>query len=295
MRRPKTWLEWLCVAIGSCLVMIVGAALLGLSALMARVCTDGKGTAAENGRRRPFFASLPPVLNIAHRGASALAREHSEAAYDLALAQGAHVLELDLRLLRDGVLVVAHDRTLARTLGLEAAFAELTFAELERAAGSATPFSIDQVFTRFPSESFNLELKDERVEAASRLAQAIARHAANERVLVASAHHDVLVAFREATGGAVATSASAREALEHYTCYLLRRECPSAFSALQLPALDWLGLTGPRFIAAAQARGQAVHFWTVDDPGRMQQLLAAGADGIMTNRPDLLAPLLGGR
>jgi len=30
----------------------------------------------------------------------------------------------------------------------------------------------------------------------------------------------------------------------------------------------------------------------VDAPDRMQTLLAAGADGIMTNRPDVLAPLL---
>ena len=43
---------------------------------------------------------------IAHRGASADAPEHTIAAYDLALEQGADYLEQDLQLTKDGALVV---------------------------------------------------------------------------------------------------------------------------------------------------------------------------------------------
>jgi glycerophosphoryl diester phosphodiesterase len=49
---------------------------------------------------------------VAHRGASAYAPEHSFAAYDLALAQDAQTLELDVRASTDGVLFVLHDATL---------------------------------------------------------------------------------------------------------------------------------------------------------------------------------------
>lgn len=52
---------------------------------------------------------------IAHRGASAYAAEHTFAAYDLAIAQGADMLELEVRATADGQLVVLHDRTLLRT------------------------------------------------------------------------------------------------------------------------------------------------------------------------------------
>src|SRR5829696_8827285 len=38
-----------------------------------------------------------PVLNIGHRGASAYAPEHTFAAYDLALEQGADYIEIDLQ------------------------------------------------------------------------------------------------------------------------------------------------------------------------------------------------------
>jgi glycerophosphoryl diester phosphodiesterase len=56
-----------------------------------------------------------------------------------------------------------------------------------------------------------------------------------------------------------------------------------------------LGLHEPDFIEHAQALGLVVHFWTIDRPETMQALIAAGADGVMTNHPDRLASVLRGR
>ena len=50
-----------------------------------------------------------PPLVIAHRGASGQRPEHTEAAYALALDQGADVLEPDLQMSADGQLIVRHD------------------------------------------------------------------------------------------------------------------------------------------------------------------------------------------
>lgn len=52
---------------------------------------------------------------VAHRGASALEPEHSRAAYERALADGADGFECDVRLTADGVAVCWHDATLDRT------------------------------------------------------------------------------------------------------------------------------------------------------------------------------------
>ena len=57
---------------------------------------------------RSFFAARPLVF--AHRGGGALAPENTLAAFDNGLALGADGLELDVRLSRDGVVVVHHDR-----------------------------------------------------------------------------------------------------------------------------------------------------------------------------------------
>jgi glycerophosphoryl diester phosphodiesterase len=67
-------------------------------------------------------AQPPRKLNVAHRGASAYAPEHTLAAYRLALAQGADYVEQDLAVTRDGVLICLHDPTLERTTNVEELF-----------------------------------------------------------------------------------------------------------------------------------------------------------------------------
>lgn len=54
-------------------------------------------------------------LVVAHRGSSFSLAEHTLAAYEKALVEGADGLECDVRLTRDGHLVCVHDRRLERT------------------------------------------------------------------------------------------------------------------------------------------------------------------------------------
>ncbi len=61
-------------------------------------------------------------VNIAHRGASAYAPEHTLAAYRLAIEQGADYVEQDLAVTKDGALVCLHDDSLERTTNVEDVF-----------------------------------------------------------------------------------------------------------------------------------------------------------------------------
>jgi len=63
-----------------------------------------------------------PKTSIAHRGASAYAPEHTRAAYELAIAQGADYVEQDLAVTQDGQLVCIHDDSLERTTDVEEVF-----------------------------------------------------------------------------------------------------------------------------------------------------------------------------
>ncbi|AZG46896.1 glycerophosphodiester phosphodiesterase [Gordonia insulae] len=67
---------------------------------------------------------------VAHRGASAELPEHTLAAYELALDQGADGLECDVRLTSDHELVCIHDRTIDRTSNSAGVVSEMTLAEL---------------------------------------------------------------------------------------------------------------------------------------------------------------------
>ncbi|MEL6257804.1 MAG: glycerophosphodiester phosphodiesterase family protein [Pseudomonadota bacterium] len=56
-----------------------------------------------------------PPLIIAHRGASGELPEHTLAAYERAIDQGADFIEPDLVMTKDGVLIARHDRYLSTT------------------------------------------------------------------------------------------------------------------------------------------------------------------------------------
>src|SRR5437773_11733639 len=96
--------------------------------------------------RHAFFAAPRPLV-FAHRGGSALAPENTIEAFDNGLALGADGLELDVRLSRDGVVVVHHDPVLDRTTNLRGAIVDRTADELAAAdagcqfrRGGAFPF-----------------------------------------------------------------------------------------------------------------------------------------------------------
>jgi len=59
------------------------------------------------------FAACP--LIIAHRGASGSRPEHTLAAYELAIAQGADSIEVDIVATRDGALIARHENELSET------------------------------------------------------------------------------------------------------------------------------------------------------------------------------------
>jgi tol-pal system protein YbgF len=73
----------------------------------------------------------PPFV-VAHRGASADRPEHTLAAYQLALEEGADGVECDVRLTLDGHLVCVHDRRVDRTSTGTGLVSGMTLAELKQ-------------------------------------------------------------------------------------------------------------------------------------------------------------------
>jgi glycerophosphoryl diester phosphodiesterase len=101
--------------------VLVGLALLAAPTACGVPDVEGDG---ESGEMAGSEASVPRVspVNIAHRGASAYAPEHTLAAYRLAIEMGADFVEQDLQLTKDGVLVCLHDTTLERTTNVAELF-----------------------------------------------------------------------------------------------------------------------------------------------------------------------------
>ncbi|MBI1280479.1 MAG: hypothetical protein GC179_20320 [Anaerolineaceae bacterium] len=83
------------------------------------------------------------VLRIAHRGASAYARENAPAALRAAADMHADMVEIDIRITADDRPVVAHDATLKRLFNIPAAISDLTLRDI----GSAIPSNLDPIMT----------------------------------------------------------------------------------------------------------------------------------------------------
>ena len=64
--------------------------------------------------------------------------------------------------------------------------------------------------------------------------------------------------------------------------------------AIQVPpAFAETTVVDGRFVQAAHGAGLAVHVWTIDEADEMARLVDLGVDGIMTDRPSVLARVLG--
>lgn len=85
----------------------------------------------ENGRQLPQA--------IAHRGYKAAFPENTMAAFEGAVNVGAHALETDIQLTKDGVVVLSHDPTLKRCFGRPDKISDLDWKEVSEAETLAEP------------------------------------------------------------------------------------------------------------------------------------------------------------
>ena len=94
-------------------------ALMIMFALAVAGCSAQSEQAGEATMNVKTLTGAPPVI-IAHRGASGERPEHTLAAYQLAIEQGADFIEPDLVLTRDGVLVARHENEISETRNIPA-------------------------------------------------------------------------------------------------------------------------------------------------------------------------------
>ena len=155
-------------------------------------------------------------LVIAHRGQMVGAPEQTMAAYELAIALGAQMIESDLRFSRDGVPVMLHDTRLERTTSGRGPVAGMDWAEISRLdagswfnpefAGERIP-RLEDLFTLADTRRIALCIEakgdegDDNARAALHAAQQIARRGRLEVDVVASFDHAALAAAAAAVPG----------------------------------------------------------------------------------------------
>jgi glycerophosphoryl diester phosphodiesterase len=217
----------------------------------------------------------------AHRGDSSVFRENTLPAVRSAIAKGAEVVEIDVRLTADGEVVVLHDPTLERLWGDPRAIDAVPAADLRAFGGpDERPPLLADVLPLFDGVGSRLVIDmDEARFAAPAYAVASAFAAVTGTVVDWCGDLGGMRVLR-------ALDASARIWLPWR---LLRVP-----SAAELAELDPVTVNVPfpiadeAFVRGVHDLGLTVTAWTLDEPDDLARALDLGVDTITTNRLDRL-------
>jgi glycerophosphoryl diester phosphodiesterase len=273
-----------------------GAPGYGLFRPTSRCCRPGQlSCACHTASVTAYLAGEPPRA-FAHRGwhvGELAGLENTTAAFRRAFDEGYRYLETDARATSDGVLIAFHDPRLDRVTDRTGLVAKQPWSEVKLAlvgGGQQIPL-LAELLEELPDACFNIDAK--AANAVGPLAELIRRTGAGDRVCVVSFSERRLAAVRAAVGPDVAWAMGPFETFRLFRASKLRRSFGSAAVAVQVPVtFQRVRIVTPEFIAAAHAAGLEVHVWTINDPAEMRELLAMGADGIMTDRPELLREVM---
>jgi glycerophosphoryl diester phosphodiesterase len=219
------------------------------------------------------------MLVLGHRGASVAAPENTPEAFALADRMGADGIELDVRRVSDGRLVIAHDPLPS------------SLAEVDRMGLASFDEALDACGDRM---LVNVEIKnwpddtdyDPTMAMVAPVIDTLRRRgsAATSRWLISAFSWDTLEACR----------ASAPDIATAWLVSTISNDRISTVAAAGHAAVHpWEPGVTVEFLDRCHAAGLAVNAWTCNDVDRLVELAGFGVDGVCTDVPDVALTTLG--
>lgn len=235
---------------------------------------------------------------FAHRGASGYAPENTLEAFQLAVIHGAHGVELDVQLTKDGELLVAHDEAVDRVSDGTGAIAEMTLSQIKKLSFNrlhpvykdAKAPTLGEVYELLrPTDlMINVELKNSRNPYPGMEEKALALASdmgMEDRLIYSSFNHLSMLKLK-------ALNSAAKCGLL-YDCVLIdpwQYAAAASMDALH-PHFQHI-LYVEDYCQRAKQAGLMVNTWTVNFERDMKRIVEAGADILITNYPDRALALL---
>jgi glycerophosphoryl diester phosphodiesterase len=243
---------------------------------------------------------------VAHRGASADRPEHTLAAYELALAQGAEGVECDVRLTRDGHLVCVHDRRVDRTSNGAGLVSEMTLEQLRAFDYGAWHESWRPDGTHGDTGLLTLDTLVRLVLDWRRPVKVFVetKHPVRYGSLVESKVLALLHRFGIASPASADRSRAVVMSFSAAAVWRIRRAAPMLPTVLLGDTSRYLGGSAattvgatavgpsihtlrehPELVDRAAAQGRATYCWTVDEAADIEFCRDLGVAWIATNHP----------
>ncbi len=232
------------------------------------------------------------LVNCGHRGASGWAPENTLPAFTKAMEMGADYCELDVRLSKDGVVVLSHDDSLRRTAKVKGVVGDFTLAELKQMdlgawfapefKGVTMPTLQEVIHLVKGKMKLNVEIKINKPEPelAQKVVDVIRSEGFTKECMITSFDSATVVKIMQ-----------------------LAPELPAGFIFNERNTVDVFAgpwpilsvkytLVNAEFVRKARQAGKQIHAWTVNDETTMRELIALQIDGIITNYPDKVTRIL---
>lgn len=253
------------------------------------------------------ISQLNHIKNIAHRGASAYAPEHTIAAYKLGQQLRGDYIEIDLQMTKDGHLVAMHDETVNRTTNGTGLVKEHTLEEIKQLnAGSffnekhpslakkefenANVPTLEEIIKTFGHNAnyyIETKLPDEYPSMEEKLLEIIKHYGINDKVIIQS--------FSEASLQKI-HSLDVNIPLVQLLPYKKAAQLTELEMKKYKTYCIGLGMNykyiDSTYVKRIKKHGLEVHPFTVDNETDMKKLILWGVDGMFTNYPDRLHSLL---
>ncbi|GIW68263.1 MAG: glycerophosphodiester phosphodiesterase [Candidatus Parcubacteria bacterium] len=238
----------------------------------------------------PFGACgyiLGRMLILGHRGVCGKGvAENSLAAVAAALEAGADGVEIDVRVAKDGVVLLAHDRVCV--FGANGERKEVVPASQSASLRELGLASLDELFSFLREQRtvrgevpfLNVELKDvgSAKVVAARVRQALAEGWPEERLLISSFGPHALKALERALPPA--TLGIIADACVEDLPRVARR---NGWGNVVLNA-EW---ATPEVVAQGRKEGLGVWVWAPDDPELLREMFALPLSGVIVDDPAL--------
>lgn len=246
----------------------------------------------------PQTQPLQSVLGLAdpvityHRGYSSRAPENTMAAFEAALEDGSPRIELDVQMTADGVAVVTHDTSLRRCTGCNANIYDLPYAQVQQLdagrwfhrqfTGTYIP-TLEEVLALCKGKAeLNIEIKPSTFTPTLEAETVRLIHAYDYGAdcVVTSQSYETLCKVKELDPDIT-------------TGYILALGVGTYYD---LPAADFFSVEST-FITAGMVqqihlRGKTISAWTINRQQDAEKLLQLGVDDLITDKPEIIAPLL---
>ena len=225
-----------------------------------------------------------PIV-IGHRGAKFYALENTVNSIKKAVVLKSDMIELDIRLTKDNIPIIIHDKKINRTTDGKGRVSKLTLKEIKKfnTNGEKVP-TLNQVLRTFKKQIFNLDIKE--YKAVLPALKIIYKNNAEERIKICSRRAKVLQLvkhFNPQIETAMVYQFPFRRVMKLANELGMQAIHPNHYFATK------------RLIKRAHKNNLRVNAWTVNNKNKIQKLINKEIDGIVTDDPALANSVKNGK